>query len=180
MGQPKLLLPLASRTLIEVVIDAWQQGGVDRVIVVCRAADTDLIAICEKANAMVVTPATPPPEMKDSVAEALRYLAQHFQPASRDTWLLAPADLPQLSAAVIGKLLESHRPERPQILVPTQEGRRGHPLLFPCGLAEEVFGLAENEGVNLLLKRHSVREIACGVAALPADVDTPADYRSFR
>jgi CTP:molybdopterin cytidylyltransferase MocA len=118
--------------------------------------------------------------MKDSVAEALRYLAQHFQPTWRDTWLLAPADLPQLSAAVIGKLLEAHRPDDPRILVPSHEGRRGHPVLFPWNLAEEVPRLGDNEGVNLLLKRHPVTEIACGVAALPADVDTPADYRRFQ
>jgi molybdenum cofactor cytidylyltransferase len=179
MGRPKLLLPLAGRTLMEVVVDAWQQAGVDRVVVVCRPDDQPLIDLCTAMEVVVVTPTPSPPEMKHSVAAALAAIADRFEPTPRDTWLLAPADLPRLSSTVIKRLLAAHDPGHPRILVPVHEGRRGHPVLLPWSLAREVPRLQEHQGVNQLLHSHAVREIACAAEAVADDMDTPADYQRY-
>ena len=66
---------------------------------------------------------------------------------------------------------------QPLILVPTFQGRRGHPVLFSWSLVEEVFALGEQDGVNRLLQRHAVRELAMIEPAVIEDLDTPDDYR---
>jgi hypothetical protein len=40
--------------------------------------------------------------------------------------------------------------------------------------------LAPHEGVNALLERHLVREVACSDATILDDLDTPAKYRRQR
>jgi molybdenum cofactor cytidylyltransferase len=179
MGQPKLLLPLNGKTVIEHVVAAWLASRVTHLVAVVRADDVELARLCVQSGSEVVRPDMPPAQMKDSVAQALLYIETRYSPQDDDAWLLAPADMPGLSPRVIDRLLGEHeRGSRPKaILVPTSNGRRGHPVLFPWPLAGEVRGLAEDEGVNILLERHPVREIACDESALPADLDTPDDYR---
>lgn len=180
MGSPKLLLPWGEATVIEQVLAAWQSAGVARRVVVTHRDDIQLAQLARAAGAEVVTPAVPPPDMKASVRAAIGYLAQQYQPAADDLWLLAPADMPRLSPGVIQGLLAA-APQNPHaILVPTYDGRRGHPVLFRWSMSSDIDALAENEGVNELLNRYPVIEIPVPDDAILADLDTPDDYRNAR
>jgi molybdenum cofactor cytidylyltransferase len=180
MGQPKLLLPWGERTIIEHTLAAWRASRVSQVVVTLNADDAALHSAVERTGAEICPVDPPPPDMKASVAGGLRFVADRFQPQSGDVWLLAPADLPTLSAAVIDRLLAAHRPEQPTILVASHDGRRGHPALFPWELAAEVERLGDDEGINRLLQRHPTQLVECGPEALPLDVDTPEDYHRLR
>jgi molybdenum cofactor cytidylyltransferase len=189
MGQPKLKMPWGGLTVIEQVVAAWRRGGVDHVMAVVRADDAELARMCDQAGAIVVSPTTPPPEMKDSVLAALDAIVTRYQPQNDAVWLLAPADMPRLSSAVIEMLLDAHCPLKPAILVPTHAThpcppagqtpsvKRGHPVLFPWPLAQDVAKLNEDEGVNALLKHTRVREVAVNEPAILEDLDTVDDYR---
>lgn len=177
MGSPKLLLPWGDSTVIETVLDAWRAGGIARIVVVVRPDDDELAARCEGAGASVVRPAVAPPDMKTSVSHALAAARRLYRPSDDDAWLLAPADMPLLSPAVIASLLAAHRPTSPQVLIPVVDGRRGHPILIPWRWASEVDELGENEGVNVLVARRPVREIPTQDVGIRVDLDTPEDYR---
>ncbi len=188
MGSPKLLLPLQGVPLIAHTIAAWQAAGLTPLVVV-RPSDTQLADACRAYGAEVLVPNAPPAEMKVSVQLALRHVRERHQPADDFAWLLAPADMPRLSPAIIGRLLTEHQAsvfgkQTTEILVPTCAANRGHPVLFPWSLAEQVDLLAADEGVKALLTRNPVREIACdhlltnGHAAF-ADVDTRAEYEAL-
>lgn len=184
MGAPKLLLPLQGSPLIAHTITAWQAGGLAPLVVV-RPGDQKLIEACRGYGAEVLIPEITPPEMKVSVRLALEHLQQRYRPPPDFAWLLAPADMPRLSPAVIGRLLGMHRlnlqqTESPPILVPVCGGRRGHPVLFPWPMAAQVSSLGEEESVKTLFARNPVCEVPCD-DLLPSDqpfldVDTPTDY----
>jgi molybdenum cofactor cytidylyltransferase len=182
MGQPKLLMPLRGRPLVLHAIDAWRGGGIESITAVVRGDDQPLAAVLREAGCQVVAPDVPPPDMKVSVQHALRQVEAHL-PQSGDAFLVAPADIPRLSAAIIRALTARHAANPGEILVPTLGGRRGHPVLFPWPLSKEVFALAENEGLNVLTSRHSAREIVFDDLEPDcldpfADIDTPEQYRS--
>lgn len=178
MGQPKLLLPWhPGGTVIGAVIAAWRASQVSHVVVVCRKDDKALIKEASAAGAQVVTPELAPPDMRSSVRHGLAFVRQQFAPSPSDAWLLAPADMPLLPSGEIDRLLAAHDPSLPRILALTYRGKRGHPVLFPWPMADEVDALAEDEGINVLLKRHAMRELESHDAAILADVDTPEDYR---
>jgi molybdenum cofactor cytidylyltransferase len=174
MGQAKLLLPWRGSTVIEHVVGAWAASGVQQVVVVVAPDNQPLVEVCRRLPCHLLVPATPPPDMKASVGCALKFIDEHFSPQPADAWLVAPADLPGLSAEAVEAVLTAYGPERPTIIVPQHAGRRGHPVLFPWHLAPEALRLTESENLKDLLSRFEVREI--GAAAPLDDLDTPQDY----
>jgi molybdenum cofactor cytidylyltransferase len=176
MGRPKLLLPWGDSTLMEHVLAAWRTSRVGQVVVVVRPDDRALGELCSAVGAEVVMPDVAPPEMRVSVQLGLEHVEQHHAPNSSDVWLLAPADMPGLSAGLINRLLESHDAQSPSVVVPTFGGKRGHPVLFPWALAEQVKRLDANEGVNALVERHRPRLLDGDDQAVLHDLDTPQDY----
>lgn len=177
MGQPKLLLPWGEATIIESVLSRWRESRVNHVLVVVRPDDEELAETCRRAGVEVVVPPFAPEQMKTSVQLALAYIERHFQPCDSDAWLLAPADMPDLPIAIVDRLVASYESDAATILVPTRNGRRGHPVLFPWPLSREVHQLGHDQGVNALLDRHAIREISCDESAIHQDLDTPDDYR---
>jgi len=183
MGQPKMLMPVGGRPLIRHTIEAWQQSRVDRVIVVVRPGDEALAEVVRGLGVELVVPGTPPPDMKVSLQAALLHIETNFAPRASDAFLVAPADMPRLSAAVINRLIDEHRASsESSILVPTIAGRRGHPVLFPWSFAGEVHGLKVDEGLNAIASRQGQRLIPCEDLVTEdeypfADIDTPEDFR---
>ena len=185
MGRPKLLLPWGQGTLVEQTLANWKQCNLAAIVVVVRPDDAELADICRRAGADVVAPPTPPPHMRDSVQFGLDHLDRTQHPARDDVWLLAPADMPRLSPAIVAELLAAHRPSEPAILTPTIGQRRGHPVLFPWPLAAQVASIALGRGIDALHWTNPGRTVACdhlavGTTALD-DVDTLEEYeRSLR
>jgi molybdenum cofactor cytidylyltransferase len=188
MGQAKLLLPWGNTTVIEQVIAAWRQSSVREVFVVVSPDDKALAEICRASRATVVVPPVPPPDMKASLKAAIG----HIQPNSGELtepdcflphcFLVAPADMPWLRAETIDRLLESitESPGVPaDIVVPTHEGRRGHPIIVPWRLAEELLSLAEPETLKSIVDRNEVWLVECDESVL-GDLDTPEEYKQAR
>ena len=177
MGHNKLLLPWDDSTVLQRVLTTWKSSHVDRVVVVIRPAQPELAQLCRQCQVDVAELPDETPEMKVSVQYGLRYVAENFRPRAPDVWLLAPADTPQISTAVINQVLAAHDEQDPAVLVAATEGRRGHPVLFSWMISSEVFQLPENSGVNALLKTHPVREVPCVDQGIFGNLNTLEDYR---
>jgi molybdenum cofactor cytidylyltransferase len=181
MGRCKLLLPWGRSTVIEALLAIWRQTPVEAVVMVTGAGDPHgLRPIGQRWGAHVVVPESSPTQMKDSVALALAHLRASFCPVPGDAWLLTPSDLPGLSADVVRAVLREQARYPGRILVPVHGGQRGHPVLFPWPLSDEVGSLRADQGVNALLRRHGVVEVEVDQAAILHDVDTPEQYRRWR
>ena len=185
MGRPKLLLPLQGQPLVLHTLDAWRQSNVDEVVIVVRADDQPLAELARSVGANVVIPNIPPPDMKASIRAALAWLRTNRNPSPDDCFLVAPADMPSLSAAVINELIAIHAHSTDEILTPTIAGRRGHPVLFPWPFADEVDQLREDEGLNAILSRRAPQLAPCDhlihTNSDPfLDIDTRDDYDRLR
>lgn len=187
MGQPKLLMPWGSATLIDHVLATWQASNVTQIVVVACQDNQPLIDIARKHGAEVVVTDPAPPQMKDSVLLGLKHIENRFSPAPTDVWLMAPADIPNLSSTVIDRLLSEHEQllsqhdgQSPTILLPTYQNKHGHPVLLPWQFAEQVKQLTAEQGINVLMDESPVREIACGQQAVAQDIDRPDDYTRLK
>jgi molybdenum cofactor cytidylyltransferase len=185
MGRPKLLLPWGTTTVIEHVLGVWRASRVDRVIMVVHPLDTRLAELATAAGAHVIGPTPPPSAMKESVRIALAFAAES-RPQPSDAWLLAPADMPGLSAATIDALIDAYEAglrrggQASQIWAPRCRGKRGHPVLLSWSLADEVPRLAAHEGLNALVGRHPVEYVEAAEDSVFEDFDTPEDYERLR
>ncbi|MDG2385504.1 MAG: nucleotidyltransferase family protein [Pirellulaceae bacterium] len=180
MGTPKLLLPWGNRTVIDHLLEIWQASSVCRVVIVIRADDEALEAVCRCHDVDIVLPKKAPADMKQSVIHGLNHLVERYAPDSSASWLLAPADMPTLEVDVIERLIKARDKFPQSILVPTFDSQPGHPVLIPWTLASRVSQLAMNEGLNALIKRSTRQQIAMPRHQRPEDIDTPADYQRLQ
>jgi molybdenum cofactor cytidylyltransferase len=184
MGQPKLLMPLDARPLIQHAIGAWLASKVERVIVVVRAEDLALADVVRAAGAEVAIPGEAPPDMKASIVCGLAHIAACYKPLAQDFWLVAPADMPGLSPEIIDRVIDRAVASPGSIVIPTIAGRRGHPVLLPWPLMGEIERLDEEEGLNTVIHRNvpllvPSDDLAGAADRAFADVDTPGDLAAF-
>lgn len=179
MGTAKLLLPWGDSTVIQSVIAAWQKSRVDEVLVVVSPQNEALAATCRDAGATVVVPATPPADMKASIQAAVAGLLEGAPLGRNDCILIAPADMPWLEPATIDRILNEFDSASGEIVIPTHAARRGHPIVIPWSLAEEVQRLGEHDTLKTVIERHRPRIVECDATVL-GDLDTPEDYKSAR
>ncbi len=179
MGVPKLLLPLGGQTVLEGCIAAFRQAGVERLLVVAPPEPEAIAATARRAGASVLHLTEPTSDMQTTVQAGLRWMAAHWQPRPGDAWLLAPADHPVLAPEAVRLLCREFGSTRASILVPTFEGRRGHPVLLAWDHAAAVLELASGTGIHRYIRSQGseVREIAVASPAIHTDLDTPEDYQ---
>lgn len=180
MGQPKLLLKLDERTVIARVVEALRTAGIEKVLVVVRSDDHLLAEEVLRTTAELVVPEIAPPDMRVSVELALRSLGQSVE--EWDGWMLIPADHPTLETQAIKQLIAAWSLNRNRIAVPTWQGRRGHPTLFPWVTASEVSQLPLDSGLNVLLRSRPDRvlEVAASSDRVLMDLDTPDDWERIQ
>lgn len=182
MGRPKLTLKLGDRTVIRRLLDAFDLPGITATVIVARMRDEALQAEVAQSHAHLVQPEIDPPDMRTSVEHALRFLREHFAPSDKDGWLLCPADHPVLDVEVLKELIAQWQESAASIVVPTFQGRRGHPTFFRWSLVPEITAIPPDSGLNVLLKNHAreVSEIAIDDDCILTDLDTPDDFDRLR
>jgi len=178
MGRPKLLLPLGDETVIARQLRLLGRPEIEAVVVVVRSDDEPLRAEVAAHRGIALQPESAPPEMRDSVEYALRWIEAQYRPAPDDGWLLCPADHPLIEKAVLDLILERWGGSEDQVLIPTCRGKRGHPVLLRWSLVPEVHALPAEVGLNALVRNHwnEVAELEIGRESVIADLDTPEDY----
>ncbi|MDI1360946.1 nucleotidyltransferase family protein [Methylotenera sp.] len=113
-------------------------------------------------------------EMADSLSAAIKFSAA-FRDSS-DGFVIALADMPYVdsktTAAIASKLSEGA-----SIVVPTYQGKRGHPVGFSAKFRTELESLHGDEGARSILKRYpeEIIFLECDDSGILTDIDTPAD-----
>jgi molybdenum cofactor cytidylyltransferase len=178
MGRPKLALPLGGRMLLEHVIEVLKQGGVEPVLVVLGPHAAKLSEPARAAGAEALILDQPTPDMRATIEHGLDWLTTRCQPSADDAWLLVPADHPTLDPAIVRRLIAAWRTTDASILVPTWQGRRGHPTLIGWSHLAGIKAHPAGEGLNAYLRRHQheTLELPADNACVIEDVDTPEDY----
>ena len=69
-----------------------------------------------------------------------------------------------------------------RIVLPTFQGRRGHPVLFSSEVLEEILALRSGEGANIVVRRNRDRivEVPVNAPGILADIDTPEQFEQLR
>jgi molybdenum cofactor cytidylyltransferase len=177
MGRPKLALPLGERTVIETVVAALRDGGVNRVLVVVGPHVPELVPLAEAAGADVLALAGPTADMRETVVRGLERIEERYAPRPHDGWLLAPADHVGFTAGDVRRLLAAGDAAC-SVVVPVHGGRRGHPVLLRWHHAAGVRALSPGEGINAYLRRAAkvTLELPVDQPGILDDIDTPEDY----
>ena len=108
MGQPKLVMDIAGKTVIERLLTALSHPAITETVVVIRRGDeqlADAVAQLSIPKVQVVQPEVDPPDMRISVEHAIKAVRARHSPQPTDGWLLIPADHPVLDVPVLDELI---------------------------------------------------------------------------
>jgi molybdenum cofactor cytidylyltransferase len=183
MGRPKLALPLGNRTVLEWVVTALREGGIEPVVVVVGPHSSELIPAAQGAGARVAVLTADTPDMRATVIEGLNWIEERFHPKDDDTWLLVPGDHPTLELDVVQALIAaSDAAPAYSIWVPTFEGSRGHPTLAAWKHVPAIRSLPGEQGINAYFRQQAgaTLEVPVDTETVLRDVDLPAEYERLR
>jgi len=173
MGTQKLLLPLQGRPVIAHVVDELLRSRMDRVLVVVGEDEGPIREAIADRPVQFVTNSRAEGEMLSSVRCGLAVL-----PAQCAAVLVALGDQPGIAAPVVAKLVDAFGADGGGIVVPTYQGKRGHPLLIAMRYRNEILTRYDNVGLRGLLDAHPEDVLGVEVASpdVLEDIDVPADY----
>jgi len=159
-----------------------RDGGVERVLVVTRPDVPQLPQVAAAAGAAVCRLSDETADMRATVELGLRWIEEHWRPRPEDVWLLAPADQPALDVNVVRSLCIAYGRQPGQtILIPTHQGRRGHPTLIAWRHVAGIRALPAGEGLNAYFRAHAEEtlELPLASSGVLSDLDTPEDYEGL-
>ena len=157
MGSPKALLAYQGRPFLEHLLEitVHPKIGVRRVIL---GAHPEPIAknIALAADEIVINADWEKGQLS-SIQAAIRSLADFKGGAAHGTdgLLLCLIDHPLISSDLVNELIEQFYVKREKIVLPVYEGRRGHPVIFPASMYEELLHAPVDKGARAVVWAHA-------------------------
>ena len=172
MGQLKQLLPLGGRAAIEWIAEVVS-SRLDEVVVVLGHRAEEIAPVLAAYPVRWVVNADYQTGMLSSVQCAVRTVDTEAD------YLICLGDQPRLSGAVVEQVLQARTQVSAGIIIPTANGKRGHPVLIRNAYRAEILELSIDVGLNAVTRGHpeDTCELSVAENAILTDMDTPADYQ---
>ncbi len=206
MGVNKLLLPWGKKTIFQQCFSTIMRSDVAEVIVVLGRRTRGLqdritagdfsgrtrsmkdqrafkVAVHLPQRALKVRKKRLPavkvilnPTSKGGMSRSIRLGVRAVDPGSSGI-LIALGDMPSLKERTINRLIETFK-KRGGIIMPSFNGRRGHPAIFHKKYKREMLGLAGDAGARSIVANHpgDVTFVKVRSRGVVQDVDTWSDY----
>ncbi len=173
MGQFKQLLPLAGKTFVEHCADTLLESRLGEVIIVTGYRESEVQRVIGTRPVRFIHNPDYPSGMASSIKRGVQALSENAHAC-----VLALVDQPQITTGVINRLIETYEESHPQIVIPTYQGKNGHPLLFDLNLKEEILRMDPEQGLRQVVRSHSgeVTRVEVSTSAVLEDYDLKEDY----
>jgi molybdenum cofactor cytidylyltransferase len=183
MGRPKAALDYRGRTFLACAVEALAGGGAAPIVVVAGRAREAIAAALPPAVAVTLLE-NPDPDrgQLSSLKIALPHLASRATPPAGV--VVALVDHPAVAPETVAALVAAIRQGAPavSIAVPSQAGRRGHPVAFAGCVLEELLATPDELGASAVVRRspERVRTVEVADPGVLLDIDTPDDLARLR
>jgi molybdenum cofactor cytidylyltransferase len=177
MGSPKPLLRLGDTTFLERLVGQFLASRARPVVVVLgHEAERIRSQVCLDDALVVVNP-----DYRQGMLSSIRVGLQALQGEPVAGVLICPADLPDISTAVVDLVIGQWEETRAPIVVPVCTGRRGHPVLFARALFEELLKAPNSVGARQVMWDHAaeVTEVPTEERGIIMDIDTPEEFEDL-
>src|SRR5207302_5522770 len=167
------LLPVRGRAFLENILDAISHTSIEDTIVVL-GHHREEIERSLRLSSVIFNP------------DYEQGMITSFQAGIRGlSWDTAGAflflvDHPLVESGTIEAMIMNLAPNR--IVLPTIDGRRGHPVLFSSEVLEEILAVAPSEGADIVVRKNPARivEVPVNSPRILVDIDTPAQFEKLR
>jgi molybdenum cofactor cytidylyltransferase len=177
MGSPKALLKIGETTFVRHIVDILSSHNIARIYVVLGAHAEEIKPTLSDMQVAVVTNAQWQNGQLSSLIKGLETINEQ----QTDGLLVWPVDHPLVPDAVIDELIEVFENNPGRIVIPKFEGRRGHPVIFPKSLFNDLRSAPADEGARAIIHRNEelVYELNTKEKEVLVNIDTPEDYHRY-
>jgi molybdenum cofactor cytidylyltransferase len=180
MGEPKQLLRLGPRTVLEQTIDNIRSAGLEDIVLVLGSS-ADAIREQLPSSAFDALRVVFNPEFGDGMASSLRTglsaLDHHVDGA-----LIVLADQPFVRPETFSRIAALYRSCKAHIVIPTYRGARGNPVLLDRSVFAEVMALEGDMGCRAVFAGHAEEIVKAEVddPGIVLDIDSRDDYERLQ
>ena len=178
MGQTKQLLQWEGKILLNHVLDELRRSRVDERILVLGHDAERVLRAAQTGGVRVVVNHDYVQGMITSIQRGLAAL-----PEEAEGFFIVLGDQPEIPAEIYDRLIDEFHLVHPRkgILIPTCQGRRGHPTLFSGKYRDEAMRITGDVGLRPILQAHpeDILTVAVDSDAILLDIDTPEDFQRY-
>jgi molybdenum cofactor cytidylyltransferase len=177
MGQPKMMLPYNSKTLLQHIIDEVKATKNTTLLIVTGCYHTLIELSLIKQQIPLVKNEQWQAGMGSSIQTGMAYLMQHY-PAATNV-LIMVCDQPFISANLLQQMMAAKLNTGKGIVACTYIGAIGTPVLFDKKYFNQLLFLQGASGAKKLVQQFEEDVVTINFPAGVMDIDTPADYEKL-
>ena len=151
MGRPKALLPYREGTFLGHLIDVTRDPRIGVTRVVLGAGAEEIRAAAKLDPSLVALNK----EWEKGQLSSIRAGLRSLEGTEIDGIVLCPVDHPLVSARLVGELVARFYEGKKTIVLPTFNGRRGHPAIFSKTLFGELLAAPVDKGARAVVWAHA-------------------------
>jgi len=177
MGQLKQLLPLGDKALVEHCVDNLLASKVDDVVVVTGHRESEVRQAIGSRSVTIVHNG----DYRNGMASSIKRGVKEISSAAV-AFIVSLVDQPRIDSETINRLIEAYQSDRSLIVIPSYEGKSGHPILIDMKLRNEILAMDPEVGLRQVVSAHSdhITRVPVRNSAVLEDCDLPEDYERLR
>ncbi len=171
MGEFKQLLPIGGHPAVCKIASVLEENLRQVIVVVGHRAQEVQNALNGLKVECVINQ-----DYRDGMLSSVQCAVREIGP-SRD-YLFCLGDQPSLNGDIVQAVINRALRFDAGIVVPTYNGKRGHPLFLRRSYGPAILELKQGVGLNAITRTNpqDTVEVAVNYEAILQDMDTPADY----
>ena len=178
MGQDKALLTYRGRTFLETILQTLREAGINSLAVVLgHHAEAIQRAVNLQGAQLVINR-----DYQRGQTSSLQVGLKALESPDLEAVVFHLVDHPAVSVETLKQLLESFRKSAAPVVIPTFQGRRGHPVLLGRALFKELLDLSPDEGANTVVRKYrdATQFVELDDRGILLDVDDAETYRRLQ
>jgi molybdenum cofactor cytidylyltransferase len=174
MGVNKLGLPWRKKTVFQHCLDTLLRSNVKEIVVVLSKKTKGIRSRLDTRRVKVVMN----PFFRRGMSTSIRRGMRAVDPRSEGI-LIALGDQPFLKARTINALIRAFVRRKHTLIVPSFQGKKGHPVIFHRKYEKELLNLKGDVGGRSIIDSHpgNVWVVRVKSEGVVKDIDTRDDYR---
>ncbi len=174
MGSPKALLPYHGHTFLEHLIEVTEHRRLGVRRVVTGASHAEIVRRVPLPAEVVVMNRG----WQKGQLSSIRAAIESLRSVETEGMLVTLVDHPLITAAVVESLISAFDRSPRSIVLPTWQGRRGHPVIFPARLYSELYDASDDVGARAVVWAHKkeIFEVPCEEEGVVLDIDDRATF----
>jgi len=175
MGEAnKLLLDFKGQPIVKWVIDSVQESSIEELVVVGSELSLDHLKHLVPSDSLLVENQEYKSGMTSSIKAGVRVANKS------NAIMICLGDLPLLKTDSINLILEAYHDNSDRIVLPSHNGRRGNPVIFPPDFRSAILEHQEPEGCKGIVQMNKDRVLLVEVdSSVLKDIDTSDQYEDL-